>query len=65
MRWRHCDLYEPGTLRARGYLQGISNIYQSDSDIDATTVAQTAIEVFTQDAEFEIDTEFEIDEGFF
>ena len=59
----HQDLYEPGTRRERAYLQGISLVYQSDSIEDATTIAATlmqrevigGVEVYTQDADFELD----------
>jgi hypothetical protein len=63
----HVDTYEPGTLRERGYMSGISSIYKDDCIEDSATVAVTAmkrdiirsIEVFSQDAELELDDDFE------
>jgi hypothetical protein len=40
----HHDLYEPGTQRERAYMRGISSIYQTDSMLDASTAAATAVE---------------------
>jgi hypothetical protein len=40
----HHDLYEPGTQRERAYMRGISSIYQTDSIVDASTAAATAVE---------------------
>ena len=40
----HHDLYEPGTQRDRAYMRGISSIYQTDSIVDASTAAATAVE---------------------
>ena len=59
----HRDLYEPGTRRERAYMQGISSVYQTDSTEDATTITAATmqkeviggIEVYTQDADFELD----------
>ena len=66
----HLDLYEPGTQRERGYMCGMTSIYKDDSIEDAATIAAKAIqeekicmidgvEVFTQDAEFDLDNDFE------
>lgn len=57
------DEYEPGTQRERGYMQGLSSIYQTEYTGDATAIATTVIqrdvvggvEVYTQDEEYEID----------
>jgi hypothetical protein len=56
---RYSDPYEPGTKRERA---GISSIYQHDCIEDAAIVAGNTmkeliseIEVYTQDAEFELD----------
>ena len=59
----HLDSYEPGTRRERGYICGISSIYKDNCIEDAATVAANAmnrdmissIEVYTQDAEFDLD----------
>jgi hypothetical protein len=40
----HHDLYEPGTQRERAYMRGISSIYQTESIVDASTAAATAVE---------------------
>ena len=61
-------MYEPGTQRERGYMHGMLSIYQSDSIIDATVASATAIprdvngglEIYTQDADFEVDDEYEL-----
>ena len=70
----HVDQYEPGTRRERAYMCGISSIYKDDCIEDAAMVSARAmngnttgdgridsingIEVFTQDAEFEVDNDF-------
>jgi len=70
----HVDQYEPGTRRERAYMCGISSIYKDDCMEDAAMVSARAmngnttrdgridsingIEVFTQDAEFEVDDDF-------
>ena len=70
----HVDQYEPGTRRERAYMCGISSIYKDDCIEDAAMVSARAmnsnttrdgridsingIEVFTQDAEFEVDDDF-------
>ena len=58
----YSDPYEPGTKRERAYMAGISSIYQDDCIEDAAIVASNTmkeliseIEVYTQDAEFELD----------
>ncbi len=60
----HQDLYEPGTRLERGYMAGISSIYKDDSIEDAAIVATdilervttiSGVEVYTQDAEFDLD----------
>ena len=58
----YSDPYEPGTKRERAYIAGISSIYQDDCIKDAAIVASNTIkeliseiEVYTQDAEFELD----------
>jgi len=60
---RHSDQYEPGTQRERGYMRGLSTVYRDDHIEDAATITEQiqgqvidGIEVFTQDAEFEIDS---------
>ena len=61
----HQDAYEPGTLRERGYMRGISTVYQDDF-LDANSVVAAAtqreiiggIEVSLQDAEFDLDDDF-------
>ena len=70
----HIDQYEPGTLRERGYMGGMSSIYEDDNMVDAATLPANAIsgsmtakkmdivdgvEVYTQDAEFDLDDDFE------
>ena len=70
----HIDQYEPGTRRERGYMCGMSSIYKDDSMVDATALAANAmsrsmiaerrdvvggVEVYTQDAEFDLDDDFE------
>jgi hypothetical protein len=40
----HQDLYEPGTQLERGYMQGLSSVYQFDSTQDAASIAALAIE---------------------
>ena len=40
----HQDLYEPGTQRERAYMRGSSSIYQTDSIVDAATVAAGLVE---------------------
>jgi hypothetical protein len=59
---RYSDPYEPGTKRARAYIAGILSIYQDDCIEDTAIVASNTIkeliseiEVYTQDAEFELD----------
>ena len=51
----YVDPYEPGTRRERGYMCGISSVYQEDNIDDAAIIADTAvqkdIEGYTQDAE--------------
>jgi len=59
----HQDPYIPGTRRERVYMQGMSSVYQTDSTVDASIVAEgvigrdviSGVEVYTQDAEFELD----------
>jgi hypothetical protein len=53
----HHDLYEPGTQRERAYMRGISSIYQTDSIVDASTAAATAVEADIIDV-------IEVDVGF-
>jgi hypothetical protein len=70
----HTDQYEAGTLPERGYMCGISSVYKDDCIEDAAIIAAAAVqnstavdrvasiggvEVFTQEAEFELDLEFE------
>jgi len=66
LRAGHLDLYEPGTWRERGYMNGITSVYKDDSIEDPATIAAKAIqeericiidgvEVFSQDAEFDLD----------
>ena len=45
------DLYEPGTVRERAYMRGISSIYHTDSmvDLDPATIADNLIQNETQD----------------
>jgi hypothetical protein len=59
---RYSNPYEPGTKREGAYIAGISSIYQDDCIEDAAIVAGNTmkeliseIEVYTQDAEFELD----------
>jgi len=40
----HQDLYEAGTQLERGYMRGLSSIYQFDSTQDAASIAALAIE---------------------
>jgi hypothetical protein len=40
----HQDLYEPGTQMERGYMRGLSSIYQTESTVDAVTAAALAME---------------------
>jgi hypothetical protein len=57
----HVDLYEPGTRRERGYMNGIASVYRDDSDATAVAIRSIqrsvvdGIEVHTQDGEFEDD----------
>ena len=39
------DIYEPGTIRERAYMRGISSIYHTDSmvDLDLATIADNLI----------------------
>ena len=68
------DQYEPSTRRERGYMCGMSSIYQDDCMVDAAIIAAnvmsqtiiaekrdvvSGVEVFTQDAEFDLDSDFE------
>ena len=45
------DMYEPGTVRERAYMRGISSIYHTDSmvDLDPATIADNLIQNETQD----------------
>ena len=45
------DMYEPGTVRERAYIRGISSIYHTDSmvDLDPATIADNLIQNETQD----------------
>ena len=40
----HQDLYEPGTIMERAYQRSLASIYQSDSMVDAATVAAGVVE---------------------
>jgi hypothetical protein len=53
----HYDLYWPGTQRERAYVRGtsISSIYQTDSMVDASTVAAAVVEEDIIDV-IEVDT---------
>ena len=44
-------MYEPGTVRERAYMRGISSIYHTDSmvDLDPATIADNLIQNETQD----------------
>ena len=37
------DIYEPGTVRERAYIRGISSIYHTDSIVDSATIADNLI----------------------
>jgi hypothetical protein len=58
----HQDLYEPGTQRERGYMRGLSSIYQTDSIVDSATAAAILIErevisgIEVDDDTIEVDT---------
>ena len=43
------DMYEPGTVRERAYMRGISSIYHTDSIVDSATIADSLIQNETQD----------------
>ena len=43
------DIYEPGTVRERAYMCGISSIYYTDSIVDSATIADSLIQNETQD----------------
>jgi hypothetical protein len=40
----HQDLYEPGTIMERAYQRSLASLYQSDSIVDAATVAARLVE---------------------
>ena len=37
------DIYEPGTVRERAYMRGISSIYHTDSIVDSATITNSLI----------------------
>jgi len=61
----HEDQYEPGTQRERGYMRGLSSIYQTDSLVDAATataevVQSTLIEVELGEEELDEDVDMDV-----
>ena len=49
LREGQVDLYEPGTVRERAYMRGISSIYHTDPISDPATTADNLIQNETQD----------------
>ena len=49
------DIYEPGTIRERAYMRGISSIYKTDSIEEPATIADNKVQNKTQDC-IEVDT---------
>ena len=43
------DMYEPGTVRERAYMRGISSIYETDSIVDSAIIADDLMQNETQD----------------
>jgi hypothetical protein len=52
----HQDLYEPGTIMERAYQRSLASLYQSDSTVDAATVAAGLVEgALVEGIEAEVD----------
>ncbi|RFU26621.1 hypothetical protein B7463_g9713, partial [Scytalidium lignicola] len=55
----HIDNYEPGTVRERGYMRGISSIYKDDYVESSANIADKAMLNETQDC-IEVETPNEL-----
>ena len=53
---RHIDLYEPGTIRERGYMHGISSVFKDDSIENSAEIASRVIEIDEQPIESQMTT---------
>ena len=52
----HVDLYEPGTIRERGYMHGISSVFKDDSIKSGAEIAARVIEKDEQPIESQMTT---------
>ena len=52
----HVDLYEPGTIREKGYMHGISSVFKDDSMEDGAEIAGRVIKKDEQPIESQMTT---------